>query len=104
MKTPQTRTGWSRAAVITTANTMPLRPPIEIVAFVTSAPAEQATGGNTSHDTDRRCRTRPAGGAVTGAGTSALSVGYPSAFPTLNRGHDVHSVFKEFAPDLCHKK
>src|SRR4051812_46478255 len=77
-------------------------PAIEIVAFVTLALAEQATGGNTSHDTDR-LRTRPAGGAVTGAGTSALSVGYPSAFPTLNRGHDVHSVFKAFAPDLCHK-
>ena len=46
MKTPQTRTGWSRAAVITTANTMPLWPAIEIVAFVTLAPAEQATGGN----------------------------------------------------------
>ena len=53
MKTPQTRTGWSRAAVITTANTMPLWPAIEIVAFVTLALAEQATGGNTSHDTDR---------------------------------------------------
>ncbi|MFL4992167.1 MAG: hypothetical protein ACJ8DV_12855 [Microvirga sp.] len=61
MKTPQTRTGWSRAAVITTANTMPLSPAIEIVAFVTLAPAEQATGGNTSHDTDRLAGRAPPG-------------------------------------------
>jgi hypothetical protein len=40
MKTSPTRTGWRRAAVITTARTMPLWPAIGIVAFVTSAPAE----------------------------------------------------------------
>ena len=80
MKTPQTRTGWSRAAVITTANTMPLWPAIEIVAFVTLAPAEQATGGNTSHDTDRLSRMRPAGGRRDGRGDERALGWLPLSF------------------------
>src|SRR3954453_24076741 len=87
MTTSQTKTGWRRAAVITTANTMPLGPRLGswrsgLRRLQSRPPTATRAMTPIALLPDAPCP----GVAVTGVETSALSVCYRSVFPALNRG------------------